>query len=182
MNQSLLFAGTVGGEVVVLNSSTGAQGQAGWWLPKHAVLLVRAAMCAWGCADKRPLRAAAGRVTGRVALQASALGGVGAACLEVSPTQLLVADSRGGLHLYSCLLQGGQLQPPQLQATAAGQRKSSEPACLELLPHSALARGPAALLADCQGRLLLYRLHEHKVRSGTEYVLGSCCLLAGRDL
>ena len=118
----------------------------------------------------------AGRVTARIALQPSALGGAGAACLEVSPTQLLVADSRGGLHLFSCLLAGGQLQPPALLASAPSARgRSGEPACLELLPHSALAHGPAALLVDGHGRLLLYRLHEHKVE-GT----ACCAALAGR--
>lgn len=97
----------------------------------------------------------------RVTLQPTGRGGTGAACLEVTSTLLLVADSRGGLHLYSCALHAGQLAPPALLSSAPpAHGKSHEPACMEFLPHSTLARGPAVLLVDCQGRVLLHRLHE----------------------
>ncbi|GAB4820749.1 hypothetical protein N2152v2_007795 [Parachlorella kessleri] len=118
---------------------------------------------------------AAGEVV--VLNSSTALGGVGAACLELSPTQLLVADSRGGLHVYTCVLHGGRLQPPPqlLCVTPPAGDKSHEPACMEFVPHSTLARGPALLLVDCRGRLLLYRLHgkgSHRLELKCEAAVG----------
>lgn len=96
-----------------------------------------------------------------MALPSTALGGVGAACLDVLPTRLAVSDSRGGLHLYSCLLHDGRLRAPQLLCSAPPARgRSHEPAAMECVPHSQLVHGPAVLLVDCHGRILVYRVHE----------------------
>lgn len=104
----------------------------------------------------------AGRLMARAELQAAPMArfaGVGTCCLEAAgPDRLLVADSRGCLHLYSAEPRGGQLA--QLAHFPAPSGRFHEPACLEFAGHSALAGGPAVLLALSSGEVLLLRLHE----------------------
>ena len=93
---------------------------------------------------------------------------VGASCLEAAgPGRLLVADSRGCLHLFAADLHSGQL--PRLQPLAhfppPGNR-FHEPACLEYAAHSLLARGPAVLLVQSSGEVVLSRLHDKVSRVG----------------
>ena len=122
----------------------------------------------------------AGHMVARAELQAAPMSSVGAVCLEAAgPGRLLVADSRGCLHLFAAMLHSGMLQRLQLLAhfPPPGSRYH-EPACLEYAPHSALARGPAVLLVLSSGEVILSRLHEKVGGSGTLSL--SCSLIAQR--
>lgn len=106
------------------------------------------------------LNASTGRMVAKAELQAAPMSGVGACCLEAAgPEQLLVADSRGCLHLFSAQLQGGMLQQLQLLGHFLPPvNRYHEPACLEYVAHSAVAGGPAVLLALSSGEVTLSRL------------------------
>lgn len=80
--------------------------------------------------------------------------------VAASPDQLLVADSRGCLHLFdAALLLGGSLPrlAPLARFPPPGHRYH-EPACLQSLPCCGLAGGPAVLLALSSGEVVLSRL------------------------
>lgn len=95
-------------------------------------------------------------------LQAAPMAGVGCACLEAAGSgMLLAADSRGCLHLFSVALHAGAPQRlPLLARFPPPGGRYHEPACLEFVAHSPLARGPAVLLALSSGEVALSRLHE----------------------
>lgn len=85
------------------------------------------------------------------------MAGVGGSCLEpAGDGRLLVADSRGCLHLYTASLQSGELRPLAYFSAARG--RYHEPACLQYLPYCQLADGPALLLALSSGEIVLSRL------------------------
>lgn len=100
------------------------------------------------------------------------MSGVGACCLEAAgPGQLLLADTRGCLHLYGAPLHGGQLQGlEQLAWFPAPRGRFHEPACLQYLAQCQLAGGPAALLVLSSGEVVLSRLLD-KVRKWSSFVL-----------
>lgn len=117
--------------------------------------------------------AGAGRVVCRVPLLGLALGGVGVSCLEVTTTHLVAADSRGGVHLYRCLVVGGVLQAPRLLAYLQPPRGSSgEAAWMEVLPHCTLAGGAAVVVGEAWGRLRVLQMQESKVRGGVGGCIG----------
>ncbi|KAL4421688.1 hypothetical protein ABPG77_010632 [Micractinium sp. CCAP 211/92] len=112
------------------------------------------------------LNASTGHLVGKADLQAAPMAGVGCSCLEPAGSgMLLVADSRGCLHLLSAALHAGVLQRLSLLARfpPPGGRYH-EPSCLEFVPYSPLARGPAVLLALSSGEIALSRLHEQPWR------------------
>ncbi|PSC72877.1 WD repeat-containing 13 [Micractinium conductrix] len=108
------------------------------------------------------LNSSTGHLVARAELAAGPMARGGAACLAaVGSGAVLVADSRSCLHLFSVELQGGTVQ--QLVPLAHFQPprgRYHEPASLEYTAHSALARGPAVLLAQSSGEVVLSRLHE----------------------
>ena len=109
----------------------------------------------------------AGHLAAKCRLPDSPKSAVGACCLQAAgpPGLLLVADSRGCLHLISAALRSGVLPglAPVAHFPPPGGRYH-EPACLEYVAHSALARGPAVLLVLSSGEITLSRLHA-KVRA-----------------
>ena len=103
----------------------------------------------------------AGHMISKVVLRPTSMSGVGAACLELAPNLLLVADTCSTVHLYRCRLHGGVLAPMQLlNRTASSHGEVHDVACLEFVPHSALARGPAVLVVDSASMVTLFRLRE----------------------
>ncbi|KAL4457638.1 hypothetical protein ABPG75_012503 [Micractinium tetrahymenae] len=108
------------------------------------------------------LNASTGHLVAKAELQAAPMAGVGCCCLEPAGSgMLLAADSRGCLHLFSAMLHAGVLQRLSLLAyfPPPGGRYH-EPACLEFVHYSPLARGPAVLLVLSSGEVVLSRLHE----------------------
>eukprot|EP00887_Chlorella_sp_A99_P002759 scaffold6.g2759.t1 len=93
------------------------------------------------------LNSSTGLMITKIILRPAHMAGVGASCLELSPNLLLVADTCSTVHLLS-----RQPSPHEVHDVA----------CLEFIPHSALARGPAVLLVDSASQVVLYRLHERQ--------------------
>jgi hypothetical protein len=95
-------------------------------------------------------------------LEAAPMARVGASCLApAGDGLLLLADSRSCIHLFAAALQHGVLQrlAPLAHFPPPGGR-FHEPACLQYVAHSPLARGPAVLLVQSSGEVILSRLHE----------------------
>lgn len=125
----------------------------------------------------------AGHLVAKADLQAAPMAGVGCSCLEPAGSgMLLAADSRGCLHLLSAALHAGVLQRLSLLAhfPPPGGRYH-EPSCLEFVPYSPLARGPAVLLALSSGEIALSRLHE-QVDVSRYHPAGSRVLVATVEL
>ncbi len=135
------------------------------------------------CLPCLPLCHVAGHLVGKADLQAAPMAGVGCSCLEPAGSgMLLAADSRGCLHLLSAALHAGVLQRLSLLARfpPPGGRYH-EPSCLEFVPYSPLARGPAVLLALSSGEIALSRLHE-QVGASRYHPAGSRVLVAPVEL
>lgn len=108
------------------------------------------------------LPAHAGRLIARVELQAAPMAGVAACCMATAGSgQLLVADSRGCLHLFATTLHNGTLTClAQLAHLPPASNRFHEPACLQYAPHSTVAGGPALLVVLSSGEVVLSRVQE----------------------